>query len=35
MEILWFEYLDHGQVFDKRATRVRLVEVVQKYCENA
>lgn len=33
MEVLWFEHLDHGQVFEKSATRARLCEVVQKYCK--
>lgn len=34
LEVLWFEHLDHGQVFDRKTTMARLVEVVQKYCEN-
>jgi hypothetical protein len=34
-EILWFDNLDHSQVFDRRATRARLVKVVRGYCETA
>ena len=32
LEVLWFHHLDHAQVFDKKATRARLVKVVRKYC---
>lgn len=35
LEVLWFGHLDHGQVFDEKRTRAKLVEVVQNYCENA
>lgn len=31
--VLWFDELDHAQVFDKAATRARLVEVVSRYCK--
>ncbi|KAI7722968.1 hypothetical protein KC353_g20 [Hortaea werneckii] len=34
LEVLWFEHLDHGQVFDRKTTMARLAEVVQNYCEN-
>ncbi|KAI1081476.1 hypothetical protein F5B20DRAFT_66553 [Whalleya microplaca] len=30
--VLWFQQLDHAQVFDKKRTRAKLVSVVQKYC---
>lgn len=33
LEVLWFRHLDHGQVFDEKATRARLVRVVQSYCK--
>lgn len=33
LEVLWFRDLDHGQVFDGKFTRARLVEVVQGYCK--
>ncbi len=32
LDVLWFEDLDHAQVFDKKGTRARLVEVVRAYC---
>jgi hypothetical protein len=32
LELLWFQDLDHAQVFDSRRTRRRLVEVVRTYC---
>lgn len=35
LEILWFDHLDHAQVFDTKATRGRLIKVVRKYCEIA
>ena len=35
LEVLWFDHLDHAQVFDTKATRARLVKVVWKYCEIA
>lgn len=34
MEVLCFEQLDHGQVFDKSATRARLIRAVREYCED-
>lgn len=33
-EVLWFGTLDHAQVFDKKATRRRIIDVVRKYCED-
>jgi pimeloyl-ACP methyl ester carboxylesterase len=35
LEVLWFDKLDHSQVFDKKATRARLVKAVREYCETA
>jgi hypothetical protein len=32
LDVLWFPELDHGQVFDKKSTRGRLVDVVRRYC---
>lgn len=32
LELLWFDHLDHAQVFDKKATRARLIQVVRQYC---
>ncbi|KAH7111282.1 hypothetical protein B0J11DRAFT_562554 [Dendryphion nanum] len=32
LDVLWFPELDHGQVFDKKSTRARLVNVVRIYC---
>lgn len=33
LDVLWFDDLDHAQVFDTKATRARLVKVVRKYCK--
>ena len=32
LDLLWFQDLDHAQVFDKRKTRHRLSEVARTYC---
>lgn len=32
LDVLWFRELDHAQVFDKKRTRGRLVDVVRRYC---
>lgn len=32
LEVLWFDHLDHAQVFDKEVTRERLVNVLRTYC---
>jgi pimeloyl-ACP methyl ester carboxylesterase len=32
LDVLWFPELDHGQVFDKRRTRSRLVDITKRYC---
>ena len=32
LDVLWFRELDHAQVFDKKGTRGRLVDVVRRYC---
>lgn len=33
LEMLWFEHLDHAQVFDKAVTRARLVNVLRTYSD--
>lgn len=33
LEVLWFDDTDHGQVFEKKSKRARLVKVVRTYCE--
>ena len=33
LDVLWFEDLDYGQVFDEKMTRSRLVEIVGRFCE--
>jgi len=35
VEVLWFEGLDHAQVFDRRWSRKRLVDVIKVYCDAA
>ena len=32
LDVLWFEKLDHAQVFDSKTNRRKLVDVVQAYC---
>ncbi|KAF2170933.1 hypothetical protein M409DRAFT_63953 [Zasmidium cellare ATCC 36951] len=32
LEVLWFDSTDHGQVFEQRQKRVKLLEVVKTYC---
>jgi hypothetical protein len=32
LDVLWFRELDYMQVFDKKGTRGRLVDVVRRYC---
>lgn len=32
LEVLWFDHLDHAQVFDKEVTRERLINVLRTYC---
>ncbi len=34
IEVLWFQDLDHAQVFDKRSTRRILINVIHEYCES-
>ena len=34
VEVVWWEGLDHGQVFDKQATRAKLVDVCVEYCKD-
>jgi hypothetical protein len=33
LEVLWFQELDHAQVFDKERTRRMLVEVVRRFSD--
>lgn len=33
IDVLWFNDLDHAQVFDKASTRRRLLNAISKYCE--
>lgn len=33
IDVLWFKDLDHAQVFDKKATRQRIIDVIAAYCE--
>ena len=33
IDVLWFKDLDHAQVFDKPATRRRLINAIRSYCE--
>ena len=33
IDVLWFSDLDHAQVFDKPATRRRLISAIRTYCE--
>lgn len=32
VDVLWFENLDHGQAFDEKGTRSRLVQTVRGLC---
>lgn len=32
LDVLWFQEIDHAQVFDRKETKVKLVDIVQKYC---
>lgn len=32
LDVMWFQDLDHGQVFDTKRTRKRLVEIVRRFC---
>jgi len=34
IDVLWFRDLDHAQVFDKPATRKRLIHCIRTYCED-
>ena len=33
IDILWFEDLDHAQIFDKKSTRMTLINVIHAYSE--
>lgn len=32
LDILWFEDLDHAEVFDQKSTRVKVLRVIREYC---
>lgn len=32
LNVMWFQDLDHAQVFDKKRTRRELVGTIRKYC---
>lgn len=34
LDILWFEKLNHAEVFDQRTTRVKILRVIREYCVN-
>jgi pimeloyl-ACP methyl ester carboxylesterase len=34
LEILWWDTLDHAQVFDEKATRAKLINVLVEYCKS-
>lgn len=34
LDILWFEKLNHAEVFDQRTTRVMILRVIREYCVN-
>jgi len=34
IDILWFKDLDHAQVFDKPATRRKIISAIRSYCED-
>jgi len=31
-DVLWFQDMDHGQVFEESRTRGRLVDIVRRFC---
>lgn len=33
LDVIWFEELDHGQAFDYKTTRLRLVETIRAFCK--
>ena len=33
LDVLWFQDLDHGQVFDEKRTRTRLDQIVRRLCK--
>ncbi|KAH9841192.1 hypothetical protein Tdes44962_MAKER07858 [Teratosphaeria destructans] len=35
LEVLWWDDLDHAQVFDERGTRAELIDVIVQYCKSA
>lgn len=35
LEVLWWDELDHAQVFDIKETREKLVQVLVEYCKDS
>ncbi|KAH8658509.1 hypothetical protein BX600DRAFT_416310 [Xylariales sp. PMI_506] len=35
LEVLWFQDLDHGQVFKSNSTRCKLVDIINEFCLEA
>lgn len=35
LDVLWFEGIDHAQVFDKMVDRKRLISVLRRYCNES
>lgn len=33
IDVLWFQDLDHAQIFDKPSTRKRIISAIRAYCE--
>lgn len=33
LDVQWFKNLDHGQVFDDKTAKSRLLEIVCRFCE--
>lgn len=33
LDVLWFDQLDHAQVFDSRKTRRILVDAIREFCQ--
>lgn len=33
LEVMWFEDLDHGQIFKTKSTRRHLVQIVKDFCQ--
>lgn len=35
LDVLWFEGIDHAQVFDRMGDRKRLLSVLRRYCDES